>query len=96
MAQPIREEETDSLSSLEERINRAVELVTSLREENESLARKLEAITAERDAAREEAGQNGKHAQQAVRELEDLRSERKQVRTRIEKLLGQMDLLSNA
>jgi len=26
--------------------------------------------------------------------LDDLRSERKQVRTRIEKLLGQMDLLS--
>jgi FtsZ-binding cell division protein ZapB len=30
----------------------------------------------------------------AIQELDDLRSERKQVRTRIEKLLGQMDLLS--
>jgi hypothetical protein len=29
-----------------------------------------------------------------AQELEDLRSERKQVRTRIEKLLGQMDLLN--
>jgi hypothetical protein len=28
-------------------------------------------------------------------ELDDLRSERKQVRTRIEKLLGQLDLLSS-
>jgi FtsZ-binding cell division protein ZapB len=30
----------------------------------------------------------------AIQELDELRSERKQVRTRIEKLLGQMDLLS--
>jgi FtsZ-binding cell division protein ZapB len=29
-----------------------------------------------------------------IQELDELRSERKQVRTRIEKLLGQMDLLS--
>lgn len=96
MAQPIREEERDTLSSLEERINRAVELVTALREENQSLAAKLETATSERNAARAEAEQNSKQAQQAVHELEDLRSERKQVRTRIEKLLGQMDLLSNA
>ena len=33
-------------------------------------------------------------AQKVAQELEDLRSERKQVRTRIEKLLGQMDLLN--
>jgi FtsZ-binding cell division protein ZapB len=30
----------------------------------------------------------------AIQELNELRAERKQVRTRIEKLLGQMDLLS--
>jgi FtsZ-binding cell division protein ZapB len=30
----------------------------------------------------------------AIQELDELRAERKQVRTRIEKLLGQMDLLS--
>jgi len=60
------QQELDALASLEERITKAVELVTTLR--------------AERDAA--------------VQELEELRSERKQVRTRIEKLLGQMDLLS--
>ncbi|HVT94303.1 MAG TPA: cell division protein ZapB [Bryobacteraceae bacterium] len=96
MAQPIREEETDSLSSLEERINRAVELVTTLRAENESLARKLEAVTSERDAARASAEEQARHAKQAAQDLDDLRAERKQVRTRIEKLLGQMDLLSNA
>ncbi len=60
------QQELDALASLEERITKAVELVTTLR--------------AERDAA--------------IQELEELRSERKQVRTRIEKLLGQMDLLN--
>ena len=72
----------DSLASLEERITRAVELVTSLKAQNANLEKQVQAATAERDATRQE--------------LEDLRSERKQVRTRIEKLLGQMDLLSNA
>jgi FtsZ-binding cell division protein ZapB len=88
-----REEEVDSLSSLEERINRAIEVVTRLREEKEAIAGKLESAVAERDAARREAGLAQAQAQKAVQELEDLRTERKQVRTRIEKLLGQMDLL---
>ncbi|HEY6392116.1 MAG TPA: cell division protein ZapB [Bryobacteraceae bacterium] len=69
------QQEPDALDSLEERITRAVELVTTLR------AEKADA-EAQRDAA--------------VQELDELRSERKQVRTRIEKLLGQMDLLSGA
>jgi FtsZ-binding cell division protein ZapB len=67
------QQEPDALASLEERITRAVELVTTLR------AEKADA-EAQRDAA--------------IQELDELRSERKQVRTRIEKLLGQMDLLS--
>jgi FtsZ-binding cell division protein ZapB len=73
-------QELDSLASLEERITRAVELVSSLRAEKLEREAQLESALAERDAARQE--------------LDDLRSERKQVRTRIEKLLGQMDLLS--
>ena len=72
--------EIDSLASLEERITRAVDLVGALRAENAEILGQLQAAIAERDMARQE--------------LEDLRSERKQVRTRIEKLLGQMDLLS--
>ena len=63
---------SDALSSLEERIHRTVELVSTLR--------------TERDAALADA-------QQLRVELEDLRSQRKQARVRIEKLLGQMDLL---
>jgi FtsZ-binding cell division protein ZapB len=74
------QQEMDSLAHLEERITRAVELVASLRTEKLALESQLASAIAERDAVRQE--------------LDDLRSERKQVRTRIEKLLGQMDLLS--
>ena len=76
------QQELDSLGHLEQRITRAVELVTSLRTEKSALESQLASAIAERDAVRQE--------------LDDLRSERKQVRTRIEKLLGQMDLLSGA
>ena len=76
------QQELDSLGHLEERITRAVELVTSLRTEKSGLESQLASAIAERDSIRQE--------------LDDLRSERKQVRTRIEKLLGQMDLLSGA
>jgi len=75
------QEELDALASLEERIRGAVELVASLRSGNRDLELKLSAAVQERDAVRQE--------------LDDLRSERKQVRTRIEKLLGQLDLLSS-
>jgi FtsZ-binding cell division protein ZapB len=74
------QQELDSLGHLEQRITRAVELVSSLRTEKSTLESQLASAIAERDAIRQE--------------LDDLRSERKQVRTRIEKLLGQMDLLS--
>jgi FtsZ-binding cell division protein ZapB len=74
------QQELDSLGHLEERITRAVELVTTLRAEKSALESQLASAIAERDSVRQE--------------LDDLRSERKHVRTRIEKLLGQMDLLS--
>ena len=70
------QQELDSLGHLEERITRAVDLVVSLRAEKSGLESQLAAAIAERDAIRQE--------------LDDLRSERKQVKTRIEKLLGQM------
>jgi FtsZ-binding cell division protein ZapB len=83
----------DSLASLEERITKAVDVVSRLRSEKEALATQLETVLAERDAAQKEASAANLQAQKVAQELEDLRSERKQVRTRIEKLLGQMDLL---
>jgi FtsZ-binding cell division protein ZapB len=76
------QQELDSLGVLEQRITRAVELVSSLRAEKSALESQLASAIAERDAVR--------------LELDDLRSERKQVKSRIEKLLGQMDLLSGA
>jgi FtsZ-binding cell division protein ZapB len=87
MATPVLEE--DSLTSLEDRIKRTVELVTSLRAERD-------AAVAERDSARNAAGTAASEVQKLREEIDDLRGERKQVRARIEKLLGQMDVLSEA
>lgn len=84
--------EVDALGSLEERIRRAVELVATLK--------------AERDGALTELGELRKtsgEVPQLRAEVESLRAElaalqveRKQVRTRIEKLLGQMEQLGGA
>ena len=86
MATPREENESDSLASLEERITRAVEVVTTLRNEREQLLQRLSSIEAERDAAQRQAGDAQAAATRLSDELESLRSERKQVRTRIEKL----------
>jgi FtsZ-binding cell division protein ZapB len=72
----LRDQEIDSLGTLEERIQQAVELVVRLRRERDAAA-------AERDAAIREHGA-----------AQRLRAERKHVRNRIEKLLGQIDALS--
>jgi FtsZ-binding cell division protein ZapB len=72
--------EPDSLSSLEERIQQAVQLVTRLRQE--------------RDAALEQANESKTEVDRLTGELQSLHAERKQVRTRIERLLGQIDQIS--
>ena len=74
------EHDTDSLSTLEERIQQAVQLVSRLRQE--------------KDAALQEAAQARGEVSRLSEELKVLHSERKQVRGRIEKLLGQIDQLS--
>jgi len=79
----------DPLASLEDRIRRAADLVSHLRAERD-------AAVAERDAARKAAGAALTVQQKMRAELDSLRGERKQVRQRIEKMLGQMDLLSGA
>lgn len=96
-------EEVDSLSGLEDRILRAVELVARLKEENAQLKQRLTAVEADArqaHAAREEveaalANIRGNFGEAEV-ELEKLRTERKQVKARIEKLLGQLEALSAA
>jgi seryl-tRNA synthetase len=84
-------EDNDALASLEERILRAVQLVNQLRSEKEAAeAQILAARTsgeAELEALRAENAR-------LLDEVAELRAERKQVRTRIEKLLGQMDNLA--
>jgi FtsZ-binding cell division protein ZapB len=74
------EQETDSLQALEQRIQPAVHLVARLRQE--------------KDAAVQEAADARAEASRLADELKGLHAERKQVRSRIEKLLGQIDQLS--
>jgi FtsZ-binding cell division protein ZapB len=80
------EDQIDSLATLEERIHQAIELVTRLRREKD-------AALAARDAAAREASSAREQAAGLTRELDNLRAERSEVRSRIEKLLGQIDTL---
>ena len=73
-------QESDSLSSLEERIQRAIQLVARLRQEKE--------------AAVAEAAEARADSQRMADELKSLQAERKQVRGRIERLLEQIDELN--
>ena len=90
---PQSESELDSLANLEERIRRAVELVATLKAERDAALSDL----AEARVAMAELAALKKAAADAERlrqEVDALKVERKQVRVRIEKLLGQMDQLS--
>ena len=71
----------DALASLEDRIQQAVQLVSRLRQEKE-------AALVQAAEARAEVGR-------LTDEIAALQAERKQVRTRIEKLLEQIDQLGN-
>jgi len=73
-------QESDSLSSLEERIQRAVQLVARLRQEKE--------------AAVAEAAEARAESERLTEEVNALQAERKQVRTRVERLLEQIDELN--
>jgi FtsZ-binding cell division protein ZapB len=83
---PGHQTETDALSHLEDRIQRAVALVHSLRKENEVALKELAATqTALEDSRRTNS--------QLSEEVESLRDERQQVRGRLEKLIGHIDQL---
>jgi chromosome segregation ATPase len=102
------DESVDSLSSLEERIHRAVQIIQQLRAENDNLQIRLKkageevtAAFAQRDEAQQlcdefqkETGDLEAKLRLSQEELQALRDERKQVKNRIEKLMGQLDLLS--
>lgn len=94
-------EDTDTLTGLEDRILRAVQLVSKLKEENAQLKERLAAAESDAQkalAARAESEEalaaSKSNAMKSEKELEVLQTERQQVKARIEKLLGQMDLLS--
>lgn len=80
------EPENDVFARLEQRIQQAAELVTKLRKEKE-------AALAERDAALREAADARALAVRLSQELELLRAQRNEVRSRVEKLIAQIDSL---
>ena len=86
--EPGDDPDLEPLASLEQRIQRAVELIPQLRKERE------EAVAARDTAEREAAEARGK-LQELSGELESLRQDREKVRARIEKLLGAMDVIGS-
>ena len=92
--EPLHEEEINSLAQLEERIQKAADLVGQLRRERDAALKEREAALAEREGALRDAAEVRAQVARLSEELETLRGERLQVRTRIEKLLGQVDLLN--
>jgi FtsZ-binding cell division protein ZapB len=76
----VMEQELDALAGLEDRVQKAVALVESLRRERDTLSRELSDSQAE--------------VQRLSGEISTMREERSQVRGRIEKLLGHIDQLS--
>lgn len=81
--------ENDPLDHLEERIQKAVALVTRLRDEKQSTEKVVDALRVDLEEA-----QNANA--RLVAEVEALRQERQLVRTRLEKLLGHIDQLGAA
>ncbi len=77
---------TADFKSLEEKILRTIELLKSARESK---------AVAERDAARlrEQLNEREEEAESMRQELVALRRERDEVRTRVEKMLGQIEAL---
>lgn len=89
MAIADQEPEVDTLTHLEERIQRAVALVNHLRQERDTMQKEL---TETQQAWEESQTENSRMSE----ELESLRTERRQVRSRLEKLLGHIDQLGAA
>jgi FtsZ-binding cell division protein ZapB len=89
MATMQQQPEVDTLANLEERIQRAVALVNRLRQERETALKDLDETRSSLQKSQDENA--GLHS-----ELEAMREERRQVRERIERLLGHIDQLGAA
>src|SRR3569833_152347 len=102
------QESIDTLSSLEERIARAAQLIGTLRSENKRLEDELRTAREQASSAQaelteaqafstefqKENAELEKRVSQLSLEIDTMKGERKQVKIRIEKLLNQLDLLS--
>jgi FtsZ-binding cell division protein ZapB len=89
MATTSQDPEIDALSHLEERIQKAVSLVNRLRQEKEAALKEL--------ASTQQALSDSQDTTARLsEEIEAMRTERHQVRNRIEKLLGHIDQLGAA
>jgi seryl-tRNA synthetase len=88
--------DTDALLQLEERIQRAVALVTRLRQEKDALAKELTETQAAWEESQTANMKLSADLETLKEELQTLKSERQQVRSRLEKLLGHIDQLGNS
>ena len=103
-----RREAIDTLEDLEERITRAVQAISGLRTENGRLQEQLKTAEDRANSVKSELSEAQalsaefqkensaleEKVSQLSQELDTLKGERKQVKSRIEKLLNQLDLLS--
>ena len=81
--------EADTLTNLEDRIQKTVALVNRLRQEKEAALKQV--------AATQQALEDSETTNELLsEELADLKSEKTQVRDRLEKLLGHIDQLGAA
>lgn len=78
----------DALAALESRIAKAASAIGQLRKERDSAREDAELLRLERDELADKIAK-------MESECDAMQTERKAVRTRIEKLLGQMDLISS-
>ncbi len=77
----------DSFQQFEEKIARAIEVLKRVQAEKKALEHEL-------DRAKSAAKERARDAEAHERELVALRREREEVRTRVEKLLEQIDALT--
>ncbi|MBI3934921.1 MAG: hypothetical protein HY316_09535 [Acidobacteria bacterium] len=90
MAQKVENEEgLEQLEQLEEKILRAVEMLQAARSGKETLAR-------ENDLIRRKLAEQEHHARLLQERLNRFEKERESVRTRVQKILDQVDVLTQA
>lgn len=87
MATPAPDQQFDALASLEERIAKAVELMSDLRQEREIIMKDLESAIAAKEVAERETAR-------LQQQVETLQAEQQTVKSRLQKILGQLDLLT--